>query len=304
MLTQFIIVGIKDKDSYVLYDNRDGFGGKACATLYTITQLIQNGYGVGGVLPEGYTWIKQGKQLKASMLRVMTVDGKVATRIPTFTDLDDTKRSASTFEKGIRRSKKEIQKAKEVGEKRSQTIQTKKEAIDPKKTDVIDFYKDILANGVEIKRLTPQKISSIYNFGLDKEQRVYDFEQLFDKNGTPMPAYFSRSKDVFVSRKKMLERYAKIVEKVGLVDGKYVNYSFYSHEAPHSTPYEIADYFMRHTTKQIKYTYGLKFRGPTTCEKPISHEEAMRIWSKNGMFDVVEKDTWVDFQEVSANDMW
>ena len=304
MSIQFIIIGQKEKDSYVLYDNRDGFGGKACATLYTITQLIQNGYSVCGVIPEGYNWVKHGKQLKSNMIRIMTVDGKVATRIPTFSDLDDTKRSASTFEKGIKRSRKEIQKAKAVGEKRSQTIQTKKESIDPKKTDVIDFYKDILANGVEIKRLTPQKISSIYNFGLDKEQRVSDFEQLFDKNGTPMPAYYSKTKNVLVSRKKMLERYANIVAKIGLQDGKYVNYSFYSHEAPHSTSYEIADYFMRHTTKQIKYTYGLKFRGPTTFEKPISHEEAMRIWSKNGMFDVREYDDWVDFQEVSGNDMW
>ena len=304
MITSFIVIGQKDKDTYVLYDNRAGFGGKACATLYTITQLIQGGYGICGVTPEGYNWVKQGKQLKDSMLRIMTVDGKVASRIPTFTDLDDTKRSATTFEKGIKRSRKEIQRAKEVGEKRSQTIQTKKESIDPRQTDIIDFYKDILANGVEIKRMTPQKISSIYNYSLEKGQRVYDFEQLFDKNGTPMPAYYSKTKDVLVSRKKMLERYNNIVAKVGLDKGNFVNYSFYSHESPHSTPFEVADYFMKHTTKQIKYTYGLKFRGPTTCEKPISHEEAMRIWSKGGMFDVREHEDWVDFQEVSGNDMW
>ena len=300
----FIVIGQKDKDTYVLYDNRAGFGGKACATLYTITQLIQGGYGICGVTPEGYTWVKQGKQLKASMLRIMTVDGKVATRIPAFTDLDDTKRSAATFEKGIKRSRKEIQRAKEVGEKRSQTIQTKKESVDPRRSDIIDFYKDILANGVEIKRMTPQKISSIYNYSLEKEQRVYDFEQLFDKNGTPMPAYYSRTKNVLVSRKKMLEKYNNIVAKVGLEGGKFVNYSFYTSEPSHSTPREVADYFMKHTTKQIKYTYGLKFRGPTTCEKPISHEEAMRIWSRNGMFDVREHEDWVDFQEVSGNDMW
>lgn len=304
MLMSFIVIGQKDKDTYVLYDNRAGFGGKACATLYTITQLIQGGYGICGVTPEGYTWVKQGKQLKASMLRIMTVDGKAATRIPAFTDLDDTKRSAATFEKGIKRSRKEIQRAKEVGEKRSQTIQTKKESVDPRRLDIIDFYKDILANGVEIKRMTPQKISSIYNYSLEKEQRVYDFEQLFDKNGTPMPAYYSRTKNVLVSRKKMLEKYNNIVAKVGLEGGKFVNYSFYTSEPPHSTPREVADYFMKHTTKQIKYTYGLKFRGPTTCEKPISHEEAMRIWSRNGMFDVREHEDWVDFQEVSGNDMW
>ena len=304
MLMSFIVIGQKDKDTYVLYDNRAGFGGKACATLYTITQLIQGGYGICGVTPEGYTWVKQGKQLKASMLRIMTVDGKVATRIPALTDLDDTKRSAATFEKGIKRSRKEIQRAKEVGEKRSQTIQTKKESADPRRLDIIDFYKDILANGVEIKRMTPQKISSIYNYSLEKEQRVYDFEQLFDKNGTPMPAYYSRTKNVLVSRKKMLEKYNNIVAKVGLEGGKFVNYSFYTSEPPHSTPREVADYFMKHTTKQIKYTYGLKFRGPTTCEKPISHEEAMRIWSRNGMFDVREHEGWVDFQEVSGNDMW
>ena len=304
MLMSFIVIGQKDKDTYVLYDNRAGFGGKACATLYTITQLIQGGYGICGVTPEGYTWVKQGKQLKASMLRIMTVDGKVATRIPAFTDLDDTKRSAATFEKGIKRSRKEIQRAKEVGEKRSQTIQTKKESVDPRRSDIIDFYKDILANGVEIKRMTPQKISSIYNYSLEKEQRVYDFEQLFDKNGTPMPAYYSRTKNVLVSRKKMLEKYNNIVANVGLEGGKFVNYSFYTSEPPHSTPREVADYFMKHTTKQIKYTYGLKFRGPTTCEKPISHEEAMRIWSRNGMFDVREHEDWVDFQEVSGNDMW
>lgn len=304
MLMSFIVIGQKDKDTYVLYDNRAGFGGKACATLYTITQLIQGGYGICGVTPEGYTWVKQGKQLKASMLRIMTVDGKVATRIPAFTDLDDTKRSAATFEKGIKRSRKEIQRAKEVGEKRSQTIQTKKESVDPRRLDIIDFYKDILANGVEIKRMTPQKISSIYNYSLEKEQRVYDFEQLFDKNGTPMPAYYSRTKNVLVSRKKMLEKYNNIVAKIGLEGGKFVNYSFYSSEPPHSTPREVADYFMKHTTKQIKYTYGLKFRGPTTYEKPISHEEAMRIWSRNGMFDVREHEDWVDFQEVSGSDMW
>ena len=58
------------------------------------------------------------------------------------------------------------------------------------------------------------------------------------------------------------------------------------------------------TGKPIKYTYGFKYRGPTTYEVPITTEQALEIGKKNSIFEVIDKGDWIDFNAYSANDMW
>lgn len=61
--------------------------------------------------------------------------------------------------------------------------------------------------------------------------------------------------------------------------------------------------FLEKTDKVIKWTFGFKFRNPTTYEIPISNEKAIKLFKENSLTDVTEKDTWIDFEQYSSNDM-
>lgn len=291
MQLAFYIVGKKNDDCYVLYDVR--YGGKACASLYTIDQLIEQGYAVAGCNS------LRGQKTRAKDITIVNLDGKPAQRISTFEDVPDTKRSAVTFIKGIKKSKEEVQKAKQIGEKRSQTLQTKKESIDPRTKDNIEMYKDIVANGTDIKRLTLQKVTLIYNYWREKPERIYDFEQLYDKNGNPAPAYYSRTHNVVVSRKMTLKRYAEILECINLTKEGYVQTNIMSG----STPKDIVDYFLKTTKKPFKYTDGLEYRCPNIHNVSISREEAIERF-KQGMTEIHEYENYVSVNHYTAADMW
>ena len=56
--------------------------------------------------------------------------------------------------------------------------------------------------------------------------------------------------------------------------------------------------------RKIVYTYGLKFRGPSTLEVPTSKEKAIEIIKRGSLIDVDFKEDVIDIQEVSGNDMW
>lgn len=291
----FFIVGQKDKDCYVLYDSVNG--GRACASLYTIKQIIDNGVEVIGarLTPDG--------RLTTKGIQIVNTNGQPVIRLNRFDDVPDTKRSASTFLKGIKRTKEEINRAKSIGEKRSQTIQEKKANVDPRQFDALNLYKDIVANGREIKRLTPQKVCAIYNYEKLTEDRVYDFEQVYDSNGKPLPGYYSKSKDILYSRKKCLEAYARQLDSLGLDENGFVNYSFYSKDYG-KTPKEIILYVLQTTKKPIRYTYGLKYRNPTTRDVPKTNAEAVKICKSESMIDVKEFADYIDMNAYSGNDMW
>lgn len=61
---------------------------------------------------------------------------------------------------------------------------------------------------------------------------------------------------------------------------------------------------LKSTKKPIVYTYGYKYKSPTTFEVPISPEKAIEICSTNGLVTIKEKDTVIDVNAFSANDMW
>lgn len=62
--------------------------------------------------------------------------------------------------------------------------------------------------------------------------------------------------------------------------------------------------FIKTSNKPCKYTYGFKYRGPSTYEVPISASKAIEYINKSYLIDVEERDSFIDVNEYSNNDMW
>lgn len=62
--------------------------------------------------------------------------------------------------------------------------------------------------------------------------------------------------------------------------------------------------FIKETTKPIKYTIGFKYKNPTTCEKQISKEEAIKIIRSDAWIDATEREDFLDLQTYTSNDMF
>lgn len=99
---QFCIVGRKNTDCFVVHDARKGMGGKACASRYTIAQLIREGYAVRGVDCSVADGVKNGKNLTFKDITVTTLAGRMPKTVNSYPDIPSTKRNFSTFIKGIK----------------------------------------------------------------------------------------------------------------------------------------------------------------------------------------------------------
>lgn len=66
---------------------------------------------------------------------------------------------------------------------------------------------------------------------------------------------------------------------------------------------ELRD-FIKTTDKQIRYTYGLGYRNPTTYLEPVSKERALQIVDTQGLLDATEFDDYLHLNAYSENDMW
>lgn len=62
--------------------------------------------------------------------------------------------------------------------------------------------------------------------------------------------------------------------------------------------------FVADTNKPLRYTYGLSFRNPTTHNKPITKDEAMKIIDGQGFLDITEKEEYIHLNAYSDNDMY
>ena len=62
--------------------------------------------------------------------------------------------------------------------------------------------------------------------------------------------------------------------------------------------------FIRETEKEIKYTHGLGYRRPTTHNKPISKEKALKIVENYGLLDAIEMEDYLHLNTYSGDDMW
>ncbi len=112
----FIIVGKKNSDCFVIKDLRDGMGGMCCASKYTIGQLLEK----HNVLGVNKSYL--GKNPGVNDITPMLMDGSIANQNMTFPNVKDTKRSAVTIEKGITLSRAEKAAKNAAEKKRVQTI--------------------------------------------------------------------------------------------------------------------------------------------------------------------------------------
>lgn len=67
---------------------------------------------------------------------------------------------------------------------------------------------------------------------------------------------------------------------------------------------EKAKKIIAETAKPLKYTYGLSYRNPTTHNKPITKDEAIRIIENQSLLDIEDKGEYIHLNAYSSNDMW
>lgn len=67
---------------------------------------------------------------------------------------------------------------------------------------------------------------------------------------------------------------------------------------------DVLEEFIKNTDKPIKFTYGYKWKGPTTYFKDITKEEALHIARNESLLDVTENERFIDMNAYSGNDMW
>ena len=58
------------------------------------------------------------------------------------------------------------------------------------------------------------------------------------------------------------------------------------------------------TTKPCVYTFGFKYKNPTTRDVFITKEEAIEIIKKESLLDITEYEDRIDLNAYSSNDMW
>lgn len=109
---EFSIVEKRDNDRFVLYDMQNK--GKACASKYTIKQLINNKHIVHGYSDKGIV--------------ICSTTGTPVKRKIKYNDIPDTKRSTVTFEAGIKPSRAEKKANKTKANKRKENIKEKQAA--------------------------------------------------------------------------------------------------------------------------------------------------------------------------------
>ena len=61
---------------------------------------------------------------------------------------------------------------------------------------------------------------------------------------------------------------------------------------------------IKETKKPCLYTYGLRYRNPTTKDVYITKEEAIEIVRKESLLDITEYEDRIDLNAYSSNDMW
>lgn len=62
--------------------------------------------------------------------------------------------------------------------------------------------------------------------------------------------------------------------------------------------------FIRETNKPIRYTYGFKWKNPTTLNVRKTKEQAIKIVDSASMLDATELVDVLDLNAFGGNDMW
>ena len=79
-----------------------------------------------------------------------------------------------------------------------------------------------------------------------------------------------------------------------------INMSFYNGTLNREKAIEI----ISNSNKPCVYTFGFKYKNPTTRDVPISKEKAIEIIKKESLLDITEYEDRFDLNAYSGNDMW
>ena len=79
-----------------------------------------------------------------------------------------------------------------------------------------------------------------------------------------------------------------------------MNMSFYKGTLDKAKAIEI----INGSSKPCKYTYGFKYRRPTTHLVSVTKERAAEIINRESLVDIVEYDDYIDINAFSSNDMF
>ena len=67
---------------------------------------------------------------------------------------------------------------------------------------------------------------------------------------------------------------------------------------------EKAKEYVLASEKPLKHTCGFSYRNPTTHNKPITKEEAIKMIEEKDFLDITEREDYIHFNTYTANDMW
>ena len=81
-----------------------------------------------------------------------------------------------------------------------------------------------------------------------------------------------------------------------------MKYRFFNKNVCTCTKQEAIE-FIRTTEKPFKYTYGLRYRKPSTMDEPITREQALKHM-EDTLVDMDEHETYVHINRYSNNDLW
>lgn len=339
---EFNILEIKDKDLYVIHDKEKG--GVCCCSLYTIKQLLDKGHKVNGVITTGarlkiqevgldskprskkapncctnetkrslvtiekgldekhYPKVKQVRRKAGSYVEVSVKRGTVDEKSLGIQEDSDTIVTLTNGTIQLHRLLDDVKITIKVIEN-----------LDSATKEVLDN----LANSLQIEKERKENLDSIRKESVKKNRKLAEEKEKLKRE---YEKKLEQLEDTYLldTKKKLKEAdelYKKAIEQTRQIQREYkykgisgnekCTYSFYNNDGKNPVAFEYIREVVQRSNRPIKYTYGLSYRNPTTHNKPISKEEAMRIIDKRGMLTI---DTYnydyIYINEVSGNDMW
>ena len=321
----FSIIEIKDKDLYVIYDMLNK--GACCCSKYTIKELLNQGHQIYGV------------SVRNDKLNIVECDlqGNIREKKASNSCNDLTKRSASTISRGL--DEKHYPRVKQnrsgmIGLNNPgsmflyHTTRKSKNSEDVIKYAVpcilmpngdmmlksgdIMLVSEVNRNIDKFESYNPSdKVSNLFMQQYNSRLKINDLDAQINKLQGEIAKLQSLKNEcsnnmrkvsdslrLALAEEKMLEDIERYKKQV---TGKEIlSMSFY--KGTLNTAMAIA--IIQKTSRKCRYTYGLKYRNPTTRDVFISKEKAIEHIRKGSFIDVAFKDDVIDINEYSDNDMW
>lgn len=286
---KFIIVEIKAKDLYTIYDTENK--GVCCCSMYTLKQLVKD-----------YKCKIVGLETKGGKLYCVehNIDETVRKRKAPCICEDETKRSAKTIVRGLypKNTGYEAGKIYLVNGKEYYVGCNTENGVTLCNLQGKSIDKSEIK---EIKKKSPEEIEkksliNIYNY-TEKVYNLYTEINNLEQTLKTKKEKYNNLKNGFSS---VVNKNNSIKYEKEVTGKENFSQSFYHNTLDKA----YVSWVIKRTNRPITYTYGLEYRKPTTCHKPISKELGLEYVNSNRWISVTATDKELNIQEVSENDMW